>query len=318
MNIQLAKLISYNEIRAEYKKYLNSCGFANSTVQTSYNDSFYLWNKSGADVFWRVIEDYNFEEVAKAELLDDLRENTTGDPQKLVNGYMSHLRRFRKFLEITPEISVELKKDKIFKTAKKTENVPSPCPEQLEHYLKQWEELENYHLQEDALDKLFYELCPENKSISDILLKVATLNDFYSTNIFSVYPVAKHILEMDIDGRLQAGDVTLVNDIKKVVINGKPQNFYSFATKFCSHHRPKDFPIYDSYVEKVLLHFKKKDNFDDFVAVDLKNYSRFKTILISFGEFYGLSDYNLKDIDKYIWQIGKEYFPKSYGKKKEV
>jgi len=68
---------------------------------------------------------------------------------------------------------------------------------------------------EDALDKLFFTLCPENTEISDILLKVAVLNDFYSTNIFSVYPVAKHILSLDIDVRLKAGDVTVVADIQK-------------------------------------------------------------------------------------------------------
>ena len=75
---------------------------------------------------------------------------------------------------------------------------------------------------------------------ADILLKVAALNDFYSTNIFSVYPVAKHILSLNIDDRLMTGDVALVSDIQKVTINGVEKNFYSFATKYCSHHRPLD------------------------------------------------------------------------------
>lgn len=34
-------------------------------------------------------------------------------------------------------------------------NVPKPSSEQVEFYLRAWDELENYHLQEDALDKLF-------------------------------------------------------------------------------------------------------------------------------------------------------------------
>ena len=59
-------------------------------------------------------------------------------------------------------------------------------------------------------------------------------------------------------------DETLVNDIAKVNINGKEKYFYSFATKYCSHHYPTVFPIYDSYVEKVLLHFNKKDKFYEF------------------------------------------------------
>lgn len=133
-------------------------------------------------------------------------------------------------------------------------NAPKPSSEQVEFYLRAWDELENYHLQEDALDKLFFQLCPENLEMLDILLKVVALNDFYSTNIFSVYPVAKHILSLDIDSRLKAGDVSLVSDIQKVTINGVEKNFYSFATKYCSHHRPLDYPIYDSYVEKVLCY----------------------------------------------------------------
>lgn len=194
--------------------------------------------------------------------------------------------------------------------------VPAPSIDEVETYLKAWDELENYHLQEDALDKLFFELCPKNKDIEDILLKVATLNDFYSTNIFSVYPVAKHILSLDIDKRLEAGDVALVDNIKQVTINGSEKNFYSFATKYCSHHRPLDFPIYDSYVEKVLMYFKKKDKFDKFNLADLKDYETFKSVLISFRKYYGLEQYNLKQIDKYIWQLGKKYFPKNYGKKR--
>ena len=194
--------------------------------------------------------------------------------------------------------------------------VPEPTTEEVEYYLKAWDELENYHLQEDALDKLFFELCPENKNITDILLKVATLNDFYSTNIFSVYPVAKHILSLEIDKRLEGGDVTLVDDIKRVTINGSDKNFYSFATKYCSHHRPLDFPIYDSYVEKVLVYFKKKDKFNKFKTADLRDYEKFKSVLISFRNYYGLDQYNLKQIDKYIWQLGKKYFPKNYKKKR--
>lgn len=198
-------------------------------------------------------------------------------------------------------------------TRKNKPDVPNPSSEQVEHYLCAWYELENYHLQEDALDKLF-SLCPENTEMSDILLKVAALNDFYSTNIFSVYPVAKHILSLDIDARLKVGDVTLISDIQKVTINGVEKNFYSFATKYCSHHNPLNYPIYDSYVEKVLCYFRDRDGFATFKTEELKNYVKFKGTLIDFRVFYGLEQYNLKEIDKYMWLLGKEYFPKSYGK----
>ncbi len=191
-------------------------------------------------------------------------------------------------------------------------NIPSPSKKQISFYLSRWEGFQNYKLQENALNKLFLQLCPKNEMIEDILLKVSTLNDFYSTNIFSVFPIAEHILKLKIDRRLENNDISLVDDIKKVSISGKIKNFYSFATKYCSHHKPYDFPIYDSYVDMMLRYFQYKSGFSNFKSSDLKDYSKFKKILLDFRGAYHLDDFNLKQIDQYLWQIGKEYFPKRY------
>ncbi len=134
-------------------------------------------------------------------------------------------------------------------------NISKPNKKEIQKYLDKWDSLENYVLQESALDKLFFETYQKNTDISDILIKASALNDFYSTNIFSIFPVAKHILNLNIDDRLVKGDETLVNDISNIIINGKLKHFYSFATKYCSHHFPKVFPIYDSYVEKICKDF---------------------------------------------------------------
>ena len=191
-------------------------------------------------------------------------------------------------------------------------NVPTPCKNEVEKYLKKWDSLENYVLQESSLYKLFHKTYPNNNDIDDILIKASSLNDFYSTNIFSIFPVAKHILSLNIDDRLRKGDTTLVNDISKVKISGVEKHFYSFATKYCSHHNPDDFPIYDSFVEKVLIYFKSRDKFYSFKSDDLKDYSKFKEVLINFKKFYNIDEYSLKDIDRYLWQLGKDYFPKKY------
>lgn len=191
-------------------------------------------------------------------------------------------------------------------------DIPTPCVQEVEKYLKMWDSLENYVLQENSLNKLFYETYPFNNDINEILIKVSSLNDFYSTNIFSVFSVAKHILTLNIDERLRICDEQLVNDIAKVVINGKEKNFYSFATKYCSHHNSIEFPIYDSYVSKILIHFNNKDRFAKFTKEDLKNYKTFKNVLNTFKQFYKIDQYNLKDIDRYLWQLGKYYFPNKY------
>jgi hypothetical protein len=119
---------------------------------------------------------------------------------------------------------------------------------------------------------------------------------------------------LNIDERLQNGDVTLVNEIARVQMdNGTVKNLYSFATKYSSHHNSLEFPIYDSYVDKVLQHFRNTDRFYDFEKEDLKRYKEFKNILLKFRAFYMLESYNLKDIDKYLSLLGKDKLPNRYN-----
>lgn len=182
----------------------------------------------------------------------------------------------------------------------------------ISEYLARWAKLENYKLQEGSLSLLFSELCPKNIKIEHILLKVSALNDFYSTNIFDTYSVAKHILQKNVDANLKANNYSLVNDIAKVSIKGKVKNFYSFASKYCSHHKPECFPIYDSFVEKMLLYYKSVDEFDAFQKHDLKTYKRFIEIIRNFQSFYKLNKFSLREIDIFLWLAGKKYFPKNY------
>lgn len=321
--------LSLEELRRNYRFFLQAQGLSRATVTTSCYDTFYLFRHEGHDVFWRVILSTNFEAEARTALLETLAKHSTVNPITQVSAYMSHLRRFRNYALHTSieeqlaninnvccqtqEKEKATRRTRSYRSSAPT--LPRPTPSQVESYLSLWDTLEDYSLQEEALDKLFFQLCPTNTHIEDILLKVSTLNDFYSTHIYSTFPVAKHILEMDIDKRLKAGDRTLVGAIQKVSIKDTEKNFYSFATKYCNHHNPLAFPIYDSYVDEVLYRFMRQDHFAEFQRGDLKDYERFYNILLAFRSFYGLEKYNLKEIDKYLWQFGKKHLPKDYGKK---
>ena len=57
-------------------------------------------------------------------------------------------------------------------------NIPTPTKNEVEKYLKKWNLLENYVLQENSLDKLFFYTYPKNEDINDILIKASALNDF--------------------------------------------------------------------------------------------------------------------------------------------
>ena len=90
--------------------------------------------------------------------------------------------------------------------------------------------------------------------------------------------------------------------------NGNTWNFYSFATKYCSHHEPEKYVIYDKFVYKMLMNFKKYDKFHKFIGMDLKDYARFAEIMVAFRKFYSLEKYSNKEIDMYLWMAGKHYF----------
>lgn len=190
-----------------------------------------------------------------------------------------------------------------------------PTPNMVEWWLQEWNNTEGYPEQENALDKLFVNLCPNNTDLNDVLIKVCTLNDFYSTNIYGVTKVAKKIKELSIDSRLNSSvrDTAIVQDLDEAVKKETGKSIYSFATKYCSHHKPNIYPIYDSYVDLLLRYYRDNEGllsairFDD---NDLSNYDTFCKVIDAFRQFYGLQQYSVKEIDKYLWQVGKKCFPK--------
>lgn len=207
----------------------------------------------------------------------------------------------------TPQ-SLETNAPKPRKVRKSTANlnIATPSQSELEKWLGLWSEQSKS--QDNALNKLFHRTYPRNDDLDEVLVKVATLNDFYSTNIYNIFAVAKHILSVQrLDERLVSGDESLVGDIANISINGKVKYFYSFASKFCSHHNEKEFAIYDSYVAQMLSYFQKRDKFGAFAREDLKDYAKFKKALNDFRAFYGLKC-DLKQLDGYLWQAGKTHF----------
>ena len=92
----------------------------------------------------------------------------------------------------------------------------------------------------------------------------------------------------------------------------KERRFYSFATKYCSHHQPQKYAIYDSYVEKILWDFQNRDKFSDFKLPDLKDYTNYMRAIYDFQKHYELEQFSVKNLDQYLWQLGKKYYSQ-YG-----
>lgn len=290
MNVRLAQNLKMRDLQKEFRRFLEQENFAASTINTMCYDSFYLWRLGGRKLFWSVVTSFDFTKRAKKELGKLLEQHSKGDVERNVNGYVKNLQRFRKF---------------VF-------DIPKPNVEELERYIENWKGKVDYQNQEAALDKLFG-LCPKNSDIKDVLLKSTVLNIFYSTQIRDIKPVAKKIVGMNIDHRLAEGDLTLVDDFGKVRRgDGKEVGIYSFATKYCSHHKPDVYPIYDSFVDTMLCYFQRRDKFYSFKPQQLLSYSLFYEVMVAFREYYGLTKYSFKLVDKYLWLLGKDYFPKKY------
>jgi hypothetical protein len=120
---------------------------------------------------------------------------------------------------------------------------------------------------EAALGELF-RAYPQNTTESHVLLKVATLNALHSTHILLYNPKRADVLEMAqhicdnghaIDAALAKGVPEIVDQITRPAANGKQTIcHFSFATKFCSWHRPECYPIWDVRVRAYLLWWQKE------------------------------------------------------------
>lgn len=156
---------------------------------------------------------------------------------------------------------------------------------------------------------------PGNTVTADILLKVVVINQIYSTGILAVQPVAERIQAASIDAALQAGDPDVVHRIDRlqfVTAGGKAidRSIYSFATKYCAHHQPRHYPIYDGIISTKLLAYQKQDGFTrPFSDADLRDYTTFKEVVLQFRAHYGLSAFSLRDIDQFLWVLGKGQLP---------
>lgn len=126
--------------------------------------------------------------------------------------------------------------------------------------------------------------------------------------MYATYRVAEHICTLDIDSKLASRASDVVEEIAKTEISGKERRVYSFATKYCSWHVPDAYPIYDSVAERLIWAYLKKDGFVQARRSDLQEYRRYVEIVERFREHYTLSEFSFKDIDKFLWLYGQEFF----------
>lgn len=176
---------------------------------------------------------------------------------------------------------------------------------------------------EASLAELFTQY-PDNNKLAQVFLKVVAVNVLYGTQIPlysdrkpTVEQVAQHIVTRGIDSALENGDAEIVDGIALITPVGKKAwNNFSFATKYCSWHRPKAYPIYDSRVEKYLRFLNRSREIPGWEHPDHWNYPKFREIVESVRTQYGLQEFTFKQLDKFMYYEGSKLFDKQSGGKK--
>jgi len=179
-----------------------------------------------------------------------------------------------------------------------TPNLPRPTADEVIRAEKKFDE-ESVPI-EWVLKQLFDKF-PENTDFGEVVVKTKVLNVPYSTQIRAVNIVAKHICRLAIDAGLRAGNPDVVDRIAKVQLSNKIRNNFSFASKYCNWHNPTAYPIYDANVEACLWYYRKQDNFSTFARNKPYDYPEFVRRVNAFRDFYGLTSFTYKQLDKFLW-----------------
>jgi hypothetical protein len=176
-------------------------------------------------------------------------------------------------------------------------SLPSPTAGSVTEEAKKFDEEEE--LVERTVSLLFTQF-PRNIDAAHVYAKVVVVDRLYNTQIRGkdLLPLARHIAGLRLDTLLAEGSLSAVDRI----MNGAGVlKYYSFASKFCSWHKPAIYPIYDRYVDEALWFYRKRDSFEKFHRQDLGYYDRFVTVIQALQIFYGLAGLTFKEFDKFLW-----------------
>ena len=99
-----------------------------------------------------------------------------------------------------------------------------------------------------------------NQTEEDIRTKISAISDDMEVKqLPNRDDLINHVLKLNIDDRLNKGDLSLVGDIAHVKINGTVHNLLHFASLYCNLHKPDVFPIYSDqhhdFYRKYIKHF---------------------------------------------------------------
>jgi len=164
-----------------------------------------------------------------------------------------------------------------------------------------------------SLMRLFKEMNDESNTF-EVSIKVSALNQLYSTAIKYIKPVVKSIVDSMPESHSEFSEQQYVDLVDKIScakwvspITGKThkRNNLSFASKYI--HFISDFktPIYDSFIWIILQGYLSQEKKEKLSFSPPTNYMSFYCSFNDFKTTYNLHKYTNYQIDKFLWQYGK-------------
>ena len=200
------------ELRNGFKAYMQERFPNDSNISSTISMAFFLeryGNELDMD-FQRVLSERTIPDSYKQKLESYFISRNRKDPRSNASIYKRSLRLLLEYLDGKPSTPTSKpqvnNKPRTINTKASAPTILRPTKEAVVKYLEKWKQLSRYTEQKEVLFLLFHETYPANTKLSEVLIKCSSLNDFYGTNIYNVYTLAKHIVNLNIDARLADGD----------------------------------------------------------------------------------------------------------------
>jgi len=152
-----------------------------------------------------------------------------------------------------------------------------------------------------------FKLFQRNTDRREVVHKANLVDKLYNCNLkVDMGKIADHIVSLNIDSDLSAGNIEVVNKISR--FPGK--NILVFASKYCHFHQPYKFPMWDKFAATGLSDLVGKDH------LRARNYNEFKSDIDILNSTSGLG-LTYKNLDEYLWLYGQKV-AKYEGSSREV
>jgi hypothetical protein len=135
-------------------------------------------------------------------------------------------------------------------------------------------------------------------SFEEVLLKVATINALYGTNVYAIFKVAENIHRLLKDTDPENVDIGHVEQV--AMIPDIDKRFTSFASKFAHFFIGERFPIKDSYAERTIRYHLGRGKWEKHSG---KPYEEF---VVNFTKLKDSCAFNgsIREFDYYLWLAG--------------